>query len=1649
MNGDGLIDRIAEKSALLGDGYRFTTNRSIRLDLPVYITAQDSGRLDECAPPGTLNTTTHRGTLRDVTGDGIPDLVTRDADGVLHGQLAVYIGTGAGFPNEPVAIDGSFSISEEKEACDGSISYTKSGLFDMDGDGNPDVVYMNTTTGVITIWKLVAGGRPGAPEAGRITSSSNGAGAVTSISYRSAKDDGTTLHQVPSPEIVVDRVETNGTTGTGLGGSLAARTYAYGNNSVFFDPMLDAFRPTGYLRSVEVAVTATPGGPEELTGSAILTDRYPLNDIAFPGFPDGGERYVRVGRVSDVHSLVVPGTTDPWSLLTVATASDARRRAGTHISSASHLDFTTSSVSDCYDLLWPYDSSLSLAFNQNHEWFPCTAHGYAYSDETTSWRGSAAPPSSSNVQTRTVAGNVDQRGRPQFVRYYNDIARSDDDVCVDIVYAAPVSTSAPTRSAVATRTVYGCTESDDGVVYASDMFEYDNLPLGSVATGLLTSHSVHRHATDNGADLGTVREFDAYYDAAGNPILITRTREDGAQQVTSMDYDEFHLAPSSISVSGTNLPTLSSSYRFDWATMQIAEATGPNGTTAGTTFDGFGRPTTRWITEPETSQQAETTGVLTAISYLDFDGSSPLGRRVEVKKFSDPVEDPTKSEGRVSTTYLDELGRPRFTSVSLGEDYEDASMIVGKRTYDGLGRVWFQADPFTSTQDPATAYGSTLFFAQDGSLAATIRGRGPQGYTDAVDDSVERYPTLFSRSYSGSQAVSSVRTADALIPSSPQYGVSRVNISSAIGRDLSRSTWSGSVRLEYATFSHDHLGNLTGMTRYQDPANALNPVSSTRRMDSQSRVIELTEPSSAPQSRTYSNWGDLLKIEWTPPAPELKHSVNYSYDALGRLLHAEERNDGVTDPETIFTYEYDYSRYSPLADNNFTLGRLAYANTSQGTEYLFGYDALGNVNAQTYIDTDDTPYSEQSTFHADQSIASITLALPDNGYDGERVDYAYDTAARLRWMWYSDSSDFKELFSASDIDAWGRLRSATFGDASYEALFTDVGRRLPIASEVLTAAQIRKFNFNAFDALGRTTSRSLDLANVNALETTTYDALGRLSHQDRHQGTATLSQWSYSYDALGNVLNLNDQVGTDDATLSYLASGDRDRICRVGYGNGGLGGTMCNVYYDSFGNVASQPTRTGKTSLEFFNAGSVRKIDRDGVEANFNYDPFGGVQSIAIEESTPQGTMALRTDRNLGSLITKRWQFGPAGSVDYVGRRFPGAGFSISRRGPPGAPWLTHYGNSQGIQFTTYLSGGFAQDNDYSPFGEGTTTGAQPGLLEYSTESWNDGDALDALGLVHVGARIYDPVTGRFLSRDPLLIPRTASTTNPFAFAFNDPMNLSDRTGLSPCLGGACGIELDYLDAVSTVATLGGLLVGYLGQNATSSSPSHTWTGAIGGAMAGLSTQYLSIPAGRFAADMAPWTRKSLDRDETGNGPPPVNPFVWIFAAPDDPDSGMPPFHMMFHLALTAGPLVAADMEMAAVEVALFDDVAEELLPRGIKSEWGGEIFAETNEAGGTVWTAEGTVAHNDFTGIVTNAISYGEGRPVNVITGAHGYADGTIKADATMLLVDTRNWGRIGANILDISNPSHAAAIKTALGGPGTTVGAFCNSAICLKLLP
>lgn len=73
----------------------------------------------------------------------------------------------------------------------------------------------------------------------------------------------------------------------------------------------------------------------------------------------------------------------------------------------------------------------------------------------------------------------------------------------------------------------------------------------------------------------------------------------------------------------------------------------------------------------------------------------------------------------------------------------------------------------------------------------------------------------------------------------------------------------------------------------------------------------------------------------------------------------------------------------------------------------------------------------------------------------------------------------------------------------------------------------------------------------------------------------------------------------------------------------------------------------------------------------------------------------------------------------------------------------------------------------------------------------------DASGYTQLGARMYDPAVGRFLSADPVLDIADPMQANGYTYAHNNPVTLSDPTGLAVSLTAsetaaalaACGAE--------------------------------------------------------------------------------------------------------------------------------------------------------------------------------------------------------------------------------------------------------------------
>ena len=101
-------------------------------------------------------------------------------------------------------------------------------------------------------------------------------------------------------------------------------------------------------------------------------------------------------------------------------------------------------------------------------------------------------------------------------------------------------------------------------------------------------------------------------------------------------------------------------------------------------------------------------------------------------------------------------------------------------------------------------------------------------------------------------------------------------------------------------------------------------------------------------------------------------------------------------------------------------------------------------------------------------------------------------------------------------------------------------------------------------------------------------------------------------------------------------------------------------------------------------------------------------------------------------------------------------------------------------------TGAIAQRLDYDSFGN-VSQDTNPGFQPFGFKSGlYDSDT----GLVHFGARWYDPATGRWISKDPILLQ---GGLNLYAFCGNDPVNFSDPWGLCE------SYSPSFIDATQTI----------------------------------------------------------------------------------------------------------------------------------------------------------------------------------------------------------------------------------------------------------
>jgi RHS repeat-associated protein len=263
----------------------------------------------------------------------------------------------------------------------------------------------------------------------------------------------------------------------------------------------------------------------------------------------------------------------------------------------------------------------------------------------------------------------------------------------------------------------------------------------------------------------------------------------------------------------------------------------------------------------------------------------------------------------------------------------------------------------------------------------------------------------------------------------------------------------------------------------------------------------------------------------------------------------------------------------------------------------------------------------------------------------------------------------------------------------------------------------------------------------------TYDAAGNRKGQVDHAfagGPTGDTATTYNYPAAGS------STDQPHSLTSTTATGPNAAANTAGY------------TYDTAGNTLTMSGGAlGNQSLTWNDQGKLQSDTTSAGSTSFVYDAGGNV----VLRRDPGSTTFYLGDEQI-VLNT--------GTGAVTGTRFYAvAGATVASRTSSGAVSYLVPDRQNTAQLAVNASTQAVTRRQYLPFGQ--TRGAAPAWAGDKGYVGGNNDA--ALGLEILGVRMYDPVTGRFLSADPVLEVTDSTQLNGYAYSGNNPVTGSDPTG--------------------------------------------------------------------------------------------------------------------------------------------------------------------------------------------------------------------------------------------------------------------------------
>ncbi|WP_301251572.1 RHS repeat-associated core domain-containing protein [Streptomyces somaliensis] len=1049
--------------------------------------------------------------------------------------------------------------------------------------------------------------------------------------------------------------------------------------------------------------------------------------------------------------------------------------------SAQYAGFTRETVT--------YNGDDEVSGQVNDPWSKRTATQHqSYADTEAHFVRTAATHSRTRITTsqpardrvRTVETQYDTYGMAHQVHDKGDNAVQTDDTCTRTWYARNDAVGI-NKLVTRTRTTAGACVADDqldlpadssrpGDVISDTATAYDSTAWSATQKPTVGEALWTGRAKGYGTDDQPVWQKTATmtYDALGRVLTVKDTNDTATATTVYTPAATGPLTATKV----TNAKGHTTDTLLDFATGAATKVTDPNRKSTHTEYDALGRVTKVWLPNLDKSL-GKPPNYTYAYSITNSGDTLPWVSTSTIRG---------NHGGTYNTTYeiYDSLLRPRQVQAPSPA----GGRIISETLYDERGlAVTTSADIWDAKNDPA------------GGLVATDGGQAPT-QTDVTYDGAGRAVKSVTKALNVPRwTTETIYTGDTVTTTAPAGGQATAVVTDALGQTTERREYGGprpegsATTTTYTYLPGGRQAAVTGPDQ----------VKWSYSYDLLGRQTSATDPDKGTATTVYN------ELDQAVSATDARgRTLVTEYDVLGRKTGLW---DGTkTDAGKLAAWTYDVlAKGQPDSSVRYENG-VNQTTSKAYTQKVTGYNALYQPTGSQMVLPAGEPLvaagvpatlSSSTTYGLDGSVLSSTMpAVAGLGSEtvtitrgelGQETKVASGTGYLLGAA-YSPQGDVRQLTLGTS--------SAETTKKAYVNYDYETGTRRLTRSYVtdtvhsympqdLQYAQDDAGNVTSiFDA---TTQGGTSKPDYQCFA---YDGHRRLSEAwtPRTADCATTGRttanidgaapyWhSYTYNSAGQRATETEHTATGDKTTTYTygtTTGQPHPLAKT------TGAKNAAYAYDKAGNTTSRPGAQAQQTLTWNSEGKLVGTTepaagtKPALNTGYLYDASG---ELLVRRAAGDGDTILYLGSTEVRLTTKGTTKTLSGT-----RYYTAAGKTIAVRtataGVTGSKLSYLASDHHGTGSVALDATTMAVTKRYT-----TPFGAQRGP---TAPTWPDDKSFlgkpedKTTGLTHVGAREYDPVIARFLSVDPKLELHKHQSMNGYSYVENNPVTLSDPTGLS------------------------------------------------------------------------------------------------------------------------------------------------------------------------------------------------------------------------------------------------------------------------------